>query len=124
MAETARDLISAELLIVPIIDANRKSYTYVATSGLGSADILNVNLKNEVGMCGWVLKNERPLLFGESDEWWMDEKSRWEKGQQSALLVPIMGENQIIGGISGIGKIGGGSFTVHDLDVLSLFANR
>ncbi len=124
VAETARDLISAELLIVPIIDANRETYTYLATSGLGSADILNVSFKIEVGMCGWVLRNERPLLFGEPDEWWMDEKTRWEEGQQSALLVPIMGEKQIIGGLSGIGKIGGGSFSVHDLDVLSLFANQ
>jgi PAS domain S-box-containing protein len=35
-----------------------------------------------------------------------------------------MGKNQIIGGLSGIGKIGGGSFTAHDLDVLNLFANQ
>lgn len=124
VAETARDLISAELLIVPIIDANRETYTYLATSGLGSADMLNVSFKIGVGMCGWVLSNERPLLFGESDKWWMDEKTRWEEGQQSALLVPLMGEKQIIGGLSGIGKIGGGSFSVHDLDVLSLFANQ
>lgn len=127
VAETARDLISAELLIVPIIDANRETYTYLATSGLGSADMLNVSFKTGVGMCGWVLRNERPLLFGETDEWWMDKKTRWEKGQQSALLVPLMGEKggrQIIGGLSGIGKIGGGSFSVHDLDVLSLFANQ
>lgn len=127
VADTARDLISAELLIIPIIDADRETYTYLATSGLGSADMLNVSFKTGVGMCGWVLKNERPLLFGEPDEWWMDKKTRWEQGQQSALLVPLMGEKgekQIIGGISGIGKIGGGSFSVHDLDVLSLFANQ
>ncbi len=124
VAETARDLISAELLIVPIIDANRETYTYLATSGLGSADILNVSFKIEVGMCGWVLDNERPLLFGERDEWWMDEKTKWEEGQQSALLVPLIGKKKIIGGLSGIGKLGGGSFSAHDLEVLSLFANQ
>ncbi|MCX5864103.1 MAG: ATP-binding protein [Deltaproteobacteria bacterium] len=124
VAEKARELISAELLIIPIIDANRETYTYLAAAGPGSADILNATLKIGVGMCGWVLQNERPLLFGESDEWWMDEKTRWEKGQQSALLVPLMGKKQIIGGLSGIGKVGGGSFSVHDLDVLTLFANQ
>ncbi|OGQ85506.1 MAG: hypothetical protein A2512_00595 [Deltaproteobacteria bacterium RIFOXYD12_FULL_56_24] len=124
VAEAARELISAELLIVPIIDDNRETYAYLAASGLDSADILNSRYKIGVGMCGWVLENERPLLFGESDEWWLADKTRWEEGQQSALLVPLMGKKQIIGGLSGIGKRGGGSFSGHDLDVLSLFANQ
>jgi len=124
VAEAARELIAAELLVLPIIDSTRDTYTYIAASGLGSEDLLNVSYKIGVGMCGWVLKNERPLLFGESEEWWMDEKTRWEAGQQSALLVPLLGKKQIIGGLSGIGKIGGGSFSIHDLDILNLFANQ
>jgi len=124
VAEAARELVDAEMLLVPIIEADRKKYTYLATSGPGSADMLGASFKIGVGMCGWVLKHQRPLLFGEPDEWWMDEKTQWEKGQQSALLVPLIGEKQIIGGLSGIGKAGGGSFTMHDLDVLNLFANQ
>jgi PAS domain-containing protein len=75
-------------------------------------------------MCGWVLQHERSLLFGEASLCWLDEATAWEKGQQSAILVPLFGKKQIIGGLSALGKKDGGSFTQHDLDLLTMFANQ
>ena len=63
-------------------------------------------------------------MFGESSPFWLDEKTAWEEGQQSALLVPLFGRNKIIGGLSALGKKGGGSFSQHDLDLLNMFANQ
>src|SRR5208283_2728004 len=77
-----------------------------------------------VGMCGWVLQNEKSLFFGESSPFWLDEGPPWEEGQQSAILVPLFGKKQIIGGLSALGKKGGGSFSLHDLDLLTMFANQ
>ena len=54
----------------------------------------------------------------------MDEKTTWEAGQQSAVLVPLIGRKGIIGGLSALGKQGGGCFTEHDLDLLTMFANQ
>jgi PAS domain S-box-containing protein len=124
VAKKAREIIGAELMVLPVLNENRDCYSYEATSGVGSEDLLGVTFKINIGMCGWVLKNKQPLLFGENDDWWMSEKTKWEEGQQSALLVPLFGKHQIIGGLSGIGKVGGGSFTVHDLDILTMFANQ
>jgi len=125
VAVMAQEIIQAELLLVPMISQSRDFYTYMAAAGKGAEDARGMILKIHVGMCGWVLQHRRPLLFGESNEWWMDEKTRWEEGQQSALLVPLFGRRrQIIGGLSGIGKVGGGSFTTHDLDLLTMFANQ
>ncbi len=39
-------------------------------------------------------------------------------------MVPLFGRKQIIGGLSALGKKGGGSFTPHDLDLLTMFANQ
>ncbi len=45
-------------------------------------------------------------------------------GQQSSLLVPLLGRSKIIGGLSALGKKGGGSFSQHDLDLMTMFANQ
>jgi PAS domain S-box-containing protein len=54
----------------------------------------------------------------------MDKETAWEAGQQSAVLVPLFGRKRIIGGLSALGKNGGGSFSSHDLDILTMFANQ
>ena len=124
VAERAREIVGAETMAAPFINKDRASYTYQAAAGKGAADIVGATFGIHVGMCGWVLENEKSLLFGESKEWWMPERTSWEEGQQSALLVPLFGRRKIIGGLSAIGKIGGGSFTEHDLDLLTIFANQ
>ncbi|NOY52123.1 MAG: PAS domain S-box protein [Deltaproteobacteria bacterium] len=124
VAESAREIIEADTLVVPILNKTRDHYIYMAAEGEGAEEFTKLRYKIHVGMCGWVLRNERPLLFGAPSEWWMEEKTPWEEGQQSALLVPLFGREGIIGGLSGLGKQGGGSFTEHDLDLLTLFANQ
>lgn len=124
VATKGRELIQAETFLVPIINKTRTSYTYAAACGKDAKDILGVSFPVRIGMCGWVITHERPLLFGESREWLMDEKTAWEEGQPSALLVPLMVKHRIIGGLSGMGKAGGGSFVRRDLELLTLFANQ
>jgi len=124
VAQSAREIIEAETVVVPILNEERDHYAYMAAVGEGAGEFVNLQYKIHVGMCGWVLRNERPLLFGEPAEWWIEEKTPWEEGQQSALLVPLSGRKGIIGGLSGLGKKGGGSFTEHDLELLTLFANQ
>lgn len=120
----ARELVEAELLVIPMINEAQNSYTYMAALGTDAETVLNSTLPIHVGMCGWVLKNGRSLLFGEASKCWLDEKTQWEEGQQSALLVPLFGRTKIIGGISALGKRGGRSFTHHDLDLLTIFASQ
>lgn len=124
VAEKARELIEADTLIIPIIDAERKSYTYKAASGKNSELILEQTFPVSVGMCGWVLSKREPLIFGENLPWLMDEKTRWEDGMESALLVPLIARGEIVGGLSGLGKQGGGSFTREDFDLLQIFASQ
>ncbi len=124
VADKARDLVQAEMLLVPMLNEKRDRYTYKAASGAEVGAVLEANFPITTGMCGWVLQHEQSLLFGEASPCWLDETTAWEKGQQSAVLVPLFGKNRIIGGISALGKKGGGSFTPHDLDLLTIFANQ
>jgi len=124
VADNAREIVSAELVLVPMLNDARDQYTYVAASGVDADTVRGTSLHANVGMCGWVLQHERSLLFGETSTHWMDETTTWEAGQQSAVLVPLIGRKGIIGGLSALGKQGGGCFTQHDLDLLTMFANQ
>jgi len=124
VAEKARELIKAERLLIPIINRSRTHYAYEAASGADAELILGQRFPVHIGMCGWVLTHRRPLLFGEGHPWEMDQKTRWEKGKKSALLVPLISRGRIVGGLSGLAKRGGESFTRRDLELLTLFANQ
>jgi two-component system sensor histidine kinase/response regulator len=124
LAGHAREIVNADLVIVPILNEGRDQYTYVAASGQDADMVLEKTFSASVGMCGWVLQHERSLLFGEVSTDWTGEKTPWEAGQQSAVLVPLVGRKGIIGGLSALGKQGGGCFTRHDLDLLTMFANQ
>ena len=107
-----------------MLNEARTHYTYTAASGADAELVRGTTFGAHVGMCGWVLRNERSLLFGETSTHWMDETTTWEAGQESAVLVPLIGRKGIIGGLSALGKLGGGCFTQHDLDLLTMFANQ
>jgi two-component system cell cycle sensor histidine kinase/response regulator CckA len=124
VADNAREIVKAELAIVPMLNEERDRYTYLAASGADADSVRGTSFKANIGMCGWVLQHEQSLLFGETSTHWMNEKTPWEEGQQSAVLVPLFGRKGIIGGLSALGKQGGGPFTQHDLELLTMFANQ
>ncbi len=124
VAERARDLIQAETVLIPVLNHECKEYTYRAGSGKEAEEIIGETLPIELGICGWVWRNHRPWWGGVLDELEADERVRWEKEAASVIMVPLMGKNQILGGISGIRKVGTDRFTERDKDLLSLFATQ
>ncbi|MDP1610577.1 MAG: GAF domain-containing protein [Sulfuritalea sp.] len=125
VARAVRELIHAETVVIPMIDEDRTAYTYAAAVGKHAEEILGSRLGLDIGMCGWVLTHQRALLFGHSNEWLTDAaRTPWEEGMESAVLVPLFARQRIIGGISALGKTGGGSFSQHDLDLLTLLASH
>ena len=122
VADKVRVLISAETLLIPLLDTTRESYTYAAVSGKHADDIVGTNFPVTIGMCGWVLSNNRPLLYGESDQWSFNQKAPWQTGRPSALMMPLYAGEVITGGMSGTGKEGGASFTVRDMELLKLIS--
>jgi diguanylate cyclase (GGDEF)-like protein len=124
VAERARDLISAETVLIPVLDGDCEHYTYRAGSGKDAAEIIGETLPLELGICGWVWRNNRPWWGGVIDDLEADERTRWEKEATSVIMVPLMGRNHFLGGISGIRKTRIEQFTERDKDLLSLFATQ
>ncbi len=124
VADYARDLVDAETLAVPLIDFGAGEYEYQAASGKNAGLLEGRRLPLGAGMCGWVLANRQPLFFGEGGRLPIGDNSAWERGKESALLVPLIAGGRIIGGLSALGKRAGASFTARDQDLLTLFANQ
>jgi diguanylate cyclase (GGDEF)-like protein/PAS domain S-box-containing protein len=124
VAETACYVIQAETLVVPIIDSGQQTFTYRAANGEYAALMLNQTFPIHEGACGWVMQNQRPLLFGQGGRYELRADARWQPGMASSLLVPLICRGNIIGGLSALGKRGGGAFNPRDLTVLTLFANQ
>ncbi|MDD5249366.1 MAG: EAL domain-containing protein [Rhodocyclaceae bacterium] len=124
VAETACQVVQAETLVVPIIDADGQTFTYRAGSGKYASMILGQIFPIHEGACGWVLSNQRPLRFGEGGSFDLNSSARWEPGLASSLLVPLICRGTITGGLSAMGKRGGGAFTLRDQTLLTLFANQ
>ena len=125
VAETACHVVHAETLVVPVIDLERETFTYRAASGKYAEMILGQTFPIHEGACGWVMEHQRPLLFGESKESFdLAANAHWQPGMASSLLVPLICRGTIAGGLSAMGKQGGGAFNQRDLTVLTLFANQ
>ena len=123
VSERARELISADTLLIPLLDDNCTTYTYRGGSGVNSEEIIGEALPIEFGVCGWVWKLKRPWWQGMLNELSHEERNRWEKEVGNMILVPLQGKRHFLGGIAGLNKTGGGSFDKKDLNLLQLFAS-
>ncbi len=122
-AERARDLVKAETLLVPVIDSSGETYTYRAGSGKNTEEIVGETLSLNYGICGWVFKHEKPWWRGVLDSLSAAERTEWEKEAGAVILVPLRGKKGLLGGISGINKIGEKEFSRRDFNLLQMFAS-
>jgi diguanylate cyclase (GGDEF)-like protein/PAS domain S-box-containing protein len=124
VAETAGGVVQAETMVVPMIDFDHRTFTYAAASGEYAEQVRGQTFPIHEGACGWVMRHQRPLLFGEGGTYDLNANASWEPGMASSLLVPLICRGRIIGGLSAMGKRGGGAYNPRDLAVLTLFANQ
>jgi GAF domain-containing protein len=124
VAESARGLIDAHTVTIPILSDDQHTYTYRSAVGENADELLGATLPIEVGICGWVLRNHKPWWRGLLEELNEQERNQWEQEAGSIILVPLIGHRRFLGGIAGINKHGGGEFEQRDYDLLSMFASQ
>lgn len=123
VSERARELIQAETVLIPLVDANNKTYTYYGGSGVNAEEIIGESLPLEFGICGWVWKNKKTWWKGVLEELDENERTKWEKEVGNILHVPLQGKKQFLGGIACFNKTGGETFDKKDLNLLQIFAS-
>ena len=122
-AERARELVNAETILIPVINQDGDSYTYRAGSGADTDEIVGESLPLNFGICGWVFRHNKPWWRGVIDDLSNEERTRWEKEAGNVILVPLRGKSGLLGGISGVNKIGDKEFTRRDFNLLQMFAS-
>lgn len=122
VAERALELVKAETLLIPILDDCCETYTYRGGAGVSSDEIIGTTFPRDFGVCGWVWQHKKAWWQGALDELDDEERTRWESGAGTLILVPLQGKTHFLGGISAINKIGGEEFTRRDLNLLTMFA--
>lgn len=123
IVESALELLHADLVALPIIEADGRSFTYVEAAGAGSEQVIGKTfLLDEGGLCGWVAAHSRPLLVTEVKE---DPRVRQDLadalGIRSALVVPLTRGGRTLGGLSAFRLRT--AFSELDQQVFELFAN-
>ena len=124
VAERARLLIKAQTLLIPLLDVNQTTYTYVAGCGKDADEIVGESMPLDMGICGWVWEHKRPWWRGVLEELDEYERNKWEKEAGTVILVPLIGKRNFLGGIVGLNKENGQEFDKHDLDLLTLFSQQ
>jgi GAF domain-containing protein len=123
VAAYAREVVDADLLLVPMVSPDRRSYRYAAGDGDGAELAVGQDFPAETGACGWVMEHRRPLLFGLGARFELSPAVAWEPGAPSSLVVPLVARGRVTGGLAALGKRGGGAFDQRDQAVLTVFAN-
>ncbi len=122
-AERARALVSAETLLIPVIDPEGDTYSYRAGAGDNVDEVIGETLSLDYGLCGWVFRHNRPWWRGILDDLSDAERTQWEKEAGTVILVPLRGKKGLLGGISCINKIGADEFSRRDFNLLKMFAS-
>lgn len=119
----AHGLVQADVVALPIVNDDG-TFTYVESYGRLSEILRGHTLPmNEGGLCGWVAKNQQAVVVDDlrSDprvvQAWADQLE-----VTTALVVPLIGENGIIGGISAFRR--GRPYQSYDAQLLTIFANQ
>ncbi len=124
VAEKTRDLLKAQTVLIPLIDDDSETYTYMAGCGETADEVVGESLPIDMGICGWVWEHRRPWWRGVLDELNPGQRTQWEAQAGSVILVPLQGKQDFLGGIACIDKTGGEDFDEQDLELLKLFAQQ
>ena len=123
-AQSAQQLIQAETVLIPILNADQSEYEYRGGGGHNVSEIIGESLSVNYGICGWVLRNKKPWWQGVLDDLDTEDRNKWEREVSTVIVVPLISKKGFLGGIAGLNKQGGQDFTKSDLDLLTLFASQ
>lgn len=121
-----KDLIKADLVAVPMINAEGSEFTYVAALGDKAAMLSGQTLScegNDGGLCGWVARHEMSIRVENlSDDPRVAQTLARQLQVSTGVLTPVYSANRIVGGLSAFRD--GAPFDALDEELLTLLGHR
>ncbi|MEP0843874.1 MAG: sigma 54-interacting transcriptional regulator [Phycisphaerae bacterium] len=126
IAETARDVMSAEASSVLLYDRDRRKLIFKAATGNRAEQLLGEAFDAEVGIAGRVLRTGQPALVDDVNQdqsffRGIDDKSHFTT--RGMVAAPLVHKGRAIGVVEVINRVGQERFSAEDLDLLRIFAN-
>lgn len=124
IVQAAQELVHADIAALPLINAKTATLTYVAAAGEKGSVLKGQTLPlSHGGLCGWVIDHQAPLRVSDLSQ---DQRviQSWvsELGVTTALVVPLIRQGRIRGGISVFRA--GPPFTEAEEQLLVVFASQ
>lgn len=124
IVQAAQELVHADIAALPLINAKTATLTYVEATGEKGRVLKGQTLPlNHAGLCGWVLEHQAPLRITDlSRDQRAIQSLAAELGVTTAMVVPLIRQGRIRGGISVFRS--GLPFTEADERLLTVFASE
>jgi hypothetical protein len=118
------DLLDADIVMLPLIDASGKTFTYHGAAGDKAEMILGKTMPlQNGGLCGWVAKNDIPVCVANlADDPRVIQELADALDVTTGILSPLRSGKKIIGGLSAFRK--GKPFETVDEQLLTLYSQR
>lgn len=123
------EALHADRVITVILSHNQEEILHYIRGGAGSDQIEFLSVKElKCGLTGWVMREKKPALSpkGRPDprESARVQKRRAATNSGSALVVPVVNQDQVVGTITAIRRPDGPNFTQQDSEFAMAIANH
>lgn len=124
LCDGLRELVHADLAIVPLDDGNGETFTYQVACGRNAEMVLHRTMpKNDGGLCGWVFHHAETLCIPDMHhDFRVKQEIARALGVTTGVTAPLFRGEQVAGGLSAFR--GGDPFDQVDAELLTLFSQR
>lgn len=108
-----------------LVDKDRGELIIDSVSGETEEEIVNKRIRIGEGIAGWAAKNKKPVLIRNSDDFKKYPELEFNNpAVLSAMIVPIILRDEVIGVLNISSKSENTSFNEEDLNILQVFAEN
>ncbi len=123
--ETARHALGADRVSLMLLDEERQELSISAALGLSDEVVATTRVKVGQGLAGLVAQMRKPILLSEQVE--NDpviQASLTQSDTGSAICVPLMLKDRVLGVLNASRPLGGAPFRQDDVDLLSILCGQ
>jgi len=124
VASTVYRMLNTESVLIAMYDPSLSTYTFVSGIGLGVDERIGTTHSLGQGINAWMVQNQSAWWHGVSDDFMSPNCTDWELNSESILMVPFVGQRQMLGSIACFNKGGNFNFTKQDFEFLSLLTQH
>jgi GAF domain-containing protein len=127
IVEVARAIFSAKASSVFLLDEESDELVFEAVAGEGEDSLIGRRLPSSTGIAGWVLVTRQPLVVEDvtaDPRFARDAAESTGYVPKGLMAVPLLYDERALGVLSVLDRPQNARFTLHEMDLLGLFANQ